>query len=489
MLSRRRLLAGLATCAAWPAWAEAPASSVRPPARPAFLGTSVPGLSEIVARAGLGGKVGFALVDLSSGEMLEALGAETPMPPASTAKVLTAIYALAHLGAEYRFATQMIATGPVSNGRVRGDLVLVGGGDPTLTTDGLADLAGQIADLGITGVDGALLVWAGALPFIEAVDPTQPEWLAYNPAVSGLNLNFNRVHFAWKMAKSGYEVALEARDRRFSPPVRSARMRVVEREQPVYAHDTDAQAEEWSVARAALGRAGSRWLPVRRPDLYAGDVLRTLAQARGIDLPRPRVTALRPQGKVVAEVRSEPLRDILRGMLKYSTNITAEAVGMAASLRLGATSHLESARRMTAWVRDAAGLSVARFADHSGLSGVSRISAGEMVRVLTRLGPGVDLPDLLKPVKSDDETSAGQMVALADIRAKTGTLNFVSALAGYIDADGRDMAFAIFSGDVARRDAVPDAQKERPPGGRAWLMRARRMQQEALARWIAVYAS
>ncbi|WP_245873173.1 D-alanyl-D-alanine carboxypeptidase/D-alanyl-D-alanine endopeptidase [Albidovulum inexpectatum] len=479
----------MAASTALPAWAEAPARSPRPPVRPGFLGANVPQLSEIVARADLGGRVGFALVDLSSGGMLESLGAETPMPPASTAKVVTALYALAQLGAEYRFATQLIVTGPISNGRVRGDVVLAGGGDPTLTTDGLADLVEQMAGRGITGVDGALLVWAGALPFVEALDPTQPEWLGYNPAVSGLNLNFNRVHFAWKKVKAGYEVALEARDRRFSPPVRSARMRVVEREQPVYARDADAQAEEWSVARAALGRAGSRWLPVRRPDLYAGDVLWTLARAKGIDLPRPRVVAERPQGRNVAEVQSATLRDVLRGMLRYSTNITAEAVGMAASARLGATSHVESARKMTDWVRDAAGLSIARFVDHSGLSGASRISADEMVRVLTRLGPDANLRDLLKPVKPDPETTAGAIVGRADIRAKTGTLNFVSALAGYINGDGRDMAFAIFSGDVARRDAVPDAQKERPPGGRAWLGRARRMQQEALARWIAVYAS
>ena len=75
------------------------------------------------------------------------------------------------------------------------------------------------------------------------------------------------------------------------------------------------------------------------------------------------------------------------------------------------------------------------------------------------------------------------------IRAKTGTLNFVSALAGYVQPPGgRQMAFAIFSADPERRARLTLAEREDPPGGDAWNRRARTLQGNLLARWAQLYA-
>src|SRR5690606_18513031 len=104
--------------------------------------------------------------------------------------------------------------------------------------------------------------------------------------------------------------------------------------------------------------------------------------AQGIALPAPRVVGALPAGKVVVEHASADLAEVLHDMMRFSTNITAEAVGMAASARLGAASHAASAREMTAWLRRKAGTSSARLADHSGLGGGSRISPADMVSTL-----------------------------------------------------------------------------------------------------------
>ena len=70
------------------------------------------------------------------------------------------------------------------------------------------------------------------------------------------------------------------------------------------------------------------------------------------------------------------------------------------------------------------------------------------------------------------------------VLAKTGTLNFVSGLAGFIRPPaGRELAFAIFSADPARRAALPMEDRESPPGGEAWLKRARRLQGQLISRW------
>ena len=73
------------------------------------------------------------------------------------------------------------------------------------------------------------------------------------------------------------------------------------------------------------------------------------------------------------------------------------------------------------------------------------------------------------------------------VHAKSGTLNFVSGLVGFIEpASGRDLAFAIFSADPARRAAVPVSEREDPPGDHGWVGRARGMQRGLLSRWAAM---
>ena len=508
-ISRRFLLGGMLSGAlAGGALAEAPLRSPRPVARgasspagpaaaPAATGPAqatarvgTPAASELIAAARLGGKVGCVVLDAQSGAVLENLGGAEPLPPASVAKAITSLYALETLGPAFRFPTRLIATGPLQGGAVKGDLILAGGGDPTLSTDMLGDMAAALRAKGVKTVEGRFLVWGGALPFLEAIDPTQPDWLGYNPAVSGLNLNFNRVYFEWKRGPKGYELGMDARGARFVPRVYTARISVAQRDLPVYTYSDRGDVEQWTVAQSALGRAGSRWLPVRRPELYAADVFQTLARAQGIVLPGPALARSAPQGTVLVEWASDDLRTVLRDMLKYSTNMTAEAVGMTASARRGGISrHAESGAAMSAWLQGKTGAS-ARFVDHSGLGGASRIAPLDMAGALLRLGPGLGLRGLLKDVPMRD--AKGKPVAghPVQVQAKTGTLNFVSNLAGYISAPGgREMVFAIFTGDVARRDAVPDAQKERPAGGIEWVRRSKQLQQQLIERWAAVYGA
>src|SRR5690606_38747991 len=275
--------------------------------------------------------------------------------------------------------------------------------------------------------------------------------------VSGLNLNFNRVNFVWKRAGKGYEVGMDARAERFAPPVYSSRVALADRELPVFTYRRG-KVEEWTVATKALGKGGSRWLPVRRPELYAGDVFQTLARAQGIPLPAPEVATGVPAGAVLVERASAELPVILRDMMRFSTNMTAEVVGMAASARRGATSHVGSAREMAAWLGQRTGAK-ARFADHSGLAGASRISPEELVGARSVIRASMK--------EFACRAGAGRKLkeAPVTVEAKTGTLNFISPLAGFVRAPGgTDLAFAIFTGDVARRDSIPDSQKENAPG-------------------------
>ena len=351
-LSRRTFLTLSAASLGTPLWANAPSQSLRPVLRPTAqsLINSAPTGESLVRDSGVTGKVSYAVARAGDG-ILEAHNAASGLPPASVTKVLTALYALHYLGPNHRFLTSLVAAGPIENGVLKGDLVLRGGGDPTLDTNGLADLARTLKASGIREVKGRFLVWGGALPSAKRIDDKQPDHAGYNPAVSGIALNFNRVHFEWKRGANGYGVTMDARSNKYRPAVTVAQMKIVNRSVPVYTYKSVGQTDQWTVARGALGQSGARWLPLREPELYAGEVFRTLARAHGIQLTAPALAKGAPRGTVVARRQSPDLREILKGMLKFSTNLTAEMVGLAASQARGAQvrSLKESAGAMNAW--------------------------------------------------------------------------------------------------------------------------------------------
>ena len=96
---------------------------------------------------------------------------------------------------------------------LEGDLILAGGGDPVTDTDDLAQLAADLKDSGLRELRGRFIVWDGALPFVSTIDSGQPPHVGYAPSVSGIALNFNRVHFEWVRGASGYTVTMDARTR------------------------------------------------------------------------------------------------------------------------------------------------------------------------------------------------------------------------------------------------------------------------------------
>ena len=481
-------MAALIATAAAPALAGAPTTSLRPPAGRGA--GAVPGDEVLVAKAKISGKVAYAVADASTGEVLEARNGASGTAPASVAKAITALYALDVLGAEHRFTTRVIATGGIDNGVVAGDLVLVGGMDPVMDTRDLANLAVNLKEAGIREVRGAFRVFEGGFARIDAIDPGQPDHLGYNPAVSGIALNFNRVHFEWKRSGSKYTVTMDARAGKYRPDVDVAQMEIVDRRAPVYTYRNSGRWDSWTVARGALGREGARWLPVRHPGLYAAEVFATLARSNGIVLRAPTLIDTVPQGTTVVSIDSPPLPEILRGMLKFSNNLTAEMVGLAATLKRGRSvpSLATSAAEMNLWGQQVLGMERPAFVDHSGLGGASRISPQDMVIGLAAIGHASLLRPLLKPVKLLDAQGRPTNNHPVQAEAKTGTLNFVSGLGGYITTpSGRDLVFAIFTADEAKRASLTREQRERPPGSRSWATRSRRLQRQLIMRWGAVY--
>jgi len=432
------------------------------------------------------GDVGVAVADLADPlAVTEGFGGARLLPPASVTKTFTAVYALGTLGPDHRFTTRLLADGEVVDGVLSGDLILAGGGDPHLVTDDLAEMAQRMRDAGLREVRGRFLIWEGALPTVRHIDPEQLDHLGYSPAVSGLNLNFNRVHFEWRTASTGYTVTMDARSDTRRPDVSMARMRIEDRDLPVYTYSDSGGVDNWTVAQSALGQGGARWLPVRFPGLYAGDVFRSLAAGVGVRLPAAEVMDRPPMGAPLVVYPSAPLSDIVTDMLFHSTNLTAEVIGMAATaVNQGVVKDLRfSSAAMARWLVGRYGVA-ARLVDHSGLSDQSRVTANGMVRFLTRPEVVEILRARLKAVPILDGEGRPIPNHAVSVAAKTGTLNFVAALAGYVGtARGGTKAFAIFAADSDRREEAKGSQDEVPRGARSWNARARALQQKFLVQW------
>lgn len=465
-MNRRDLIAGAVAVMLAPRLSMAdPATGLgaRPPGRPQ------PDAHAVIARTGLPGQVGCVLIDPQTGLATDDLLADAPLPPASTMKAITALYALDRLGADHRFRTRVLRAGDM--------LILAGGGDPVLSTDDLARLA---ADLVATGIPAParFAVWGGALPRAEEIAPAQADHLAYNPSLSGMILNFNRVHLGWRRVNGAPQLSLEARAKAHSP--RAYTITAAPGDQrDLFSYEGDGRHEAWTVSRRAMAQPGSRWLPVRRPELYAGDVFQTLCRAKGLVLPAPEVIDTLPATEELVALDSPPLRRILADMLRYSTNLTAEVVGLHAS---GADAVEASAGAMQAWLHQMGQGAGFDLRDHSGLDADSRVTARGMARIMIGPGLAAGLPDLLKPDPLAEDLGRDPAFR-AQVAAKTGTLNFVSNLAGYVGPPGRRRGFAILCADMARQQA--SVGQELPPGVLDWTRRAKSLQRDLTEGWAA----
>ena len=469
------MLAVLATAAD----AAAPERAPAPVPRPSATAITVPD--------GLG-TVGWMLWDLDRQVVVAERASDRPFAPASVAKLPTAAYALETLGPDHVFETRLVGPAPDRFFQVPGDVYLVGGGDPELDT---GDLLGLIDDLdarGITAVKGRVLGDGSLFPAVPDIEPTQPVEVGYNPSVSGLNLNFNRVHLKWNARRKPLTSEVVSEAHALTLPVTNVAVDLTERDaEPPFLYTPTETRERWDVPRALLRGEAARWLPAKRPDILAAEVLHRTAETRGI-ASAGFATGTAPDGaRTLASVTSRPLFDILRYMLKFSTNLSAEAVGLAASRARGpapqtlAASGAEMGRWAAARIGAPEDDPEFQFPNHSGLTLEARVSPRRMVQLLASLDRSEPRDTAVSTVLNRYNIAARKdppSILRAEVRAKTGTMNYVRGLAGYLtSATGRRFAFAVFINDLDRRAGPADRVNKR------WLRAVTRFERGLLRRW------
>jgi D-alanyl-D-alanine carboxypeptidase/D-alanyl-D-alanine-endopeptidase (penicillin-binding protein 4) len=445
----------------------------------------------LVAARPPGTAVGYLLIDLESGQVLAELNPDLPLIPASTAKLATAVAALDVLGPEHRFRTELLTTGAIENGVLRGDLVLRGGGDPFLDLADLLGLAVRLGNTGIREVHGRFLIDDTALPRFSEIAPSQPPEAAYNASIGALSVAFNRVHLAWWGGGRIDAAAL--------PPLYEARFEPAPpaRLPPggVALKSSDERAVVWRVADRGRRRQLTE-LPVKDPGLHAGNLFRQVAGAQGISLAPPLRGVTPAQASVVAVHESAPLRYLVHDMLLYSNNMMAEMIGLAAAQRLGNAwggldvagrlllGHLERLMPEVDWRG-------ATLGNLSGLDGAARLTPRQLAAIARYGWRHEALPALLpgggwSGTLTRRFTGAGEALR---VWAKTGTMNYGSALAGYLfPMTDRPAVFVTMVADTGARDAYDALLPYPGPAARAtadaWLNRARALQDALVESWL-----
>jgi len=452
--------------------ARATPPAAKPMSKRAGVERLVADLKAALARTRRNGSWGVLVVSLSHGDTLFGRNPDRQFLPASTMKLFTSAVALDRFGPEGRFETAVLRAGALgTDGVLRGDLVLRGAGDPTLSgrpADGAAEppmatLARLVAGAGITRVTGAIIGDASAFDDAAVPDGWKAQYLRspYAARVSALSFNENRIRVAVRPAglraavtiepsMSGVAVSNEVRVARGS---RAARVAV---------HEDSAGRLRLTGWIGALSRTRVSDVVVEHPELFAAGALRAALAELGVLVDGPARAGQAPADAVpVAALESPPLGRIIAQMNGESNNHFAELLFRDAARDVGVAGSAENANvllRRFLYEKANVPPTMVFAADGSGLSILDRVTPRAMVHLLdyVRRAPWGPVLEQSLPVAGETETLRNRMrgtPASGNLRGKTGTTSAVASLGGYVTArNGEQLAFAfIYNGGYRLR--------------------------------------
>ena len=435
------------------------------------------------------GQWGVVVRSLDTGELLYERNGRKLMMPASNMKIVTLAGALKVLNWDSRFVTTLETSAPIEGGALRGDLVIRGGGDPTINTrDGrgarvFAEWAAALKAAGITTIDGRIIGdddrfddevlgagWAwdylqygyaapiGALQYNEnAADLTvTPGPAAGEPAVarlspgSGLTLTSKAL-----TSVPGVPETIDYR-RAADRPVLEVFGTV-----PLPAPVASPPTSERTVSRQVAVVNPTAFFVQSLKDALMLEGIRVAGEAADLDDVR-RDSAAAPvsdaERRVLARTESPPLAEIATVMMKVSQNLYAETLLKATAAAAGGLGTIDGGRaialsRLREWQIDEGSLVMV---DGSGLSRYNYVTAELLTTLLTRLYADPVHRDPFMAtlaVAGRDGTVQARMRrtrAESNARVKTGSISNVRTLSGYVRTrDGEMLAFSILANGFA----------------------------------------
>ncbi len=425
-------------------------------------------LAALIEKSGLGGGlaggIGAVVADVATGKRLYTLNPEVPRNPASNMKVLTAATALTELGPEYRLRTT-VSGAPDPHGHVP-SLLVRGEGDPSLSYADLLDVARRLLDAGVHEVDEIVIdgSYFDAQILPPAFEQQPKEIAAFRAAVAAVSVDRNA--YTLRLLP-GAEADAPAQASLHCPDhfALDAQLTTSAGGAPKVSAEQTPRGDQLALVVRGSVPMGSRNIGYERrvesPLAYAGHCMRAALRTHGIaGAQAVRVGKLEDAPPLLVTHESAPLSVLLQRVGKYSDNFVAEmllkVIGARASGAPG-SSRAGVARGEALLAKLGVAKEGVQLVNGSGLFEGGSLSPNALVALLlyAQREPSIRAEYLSQlAIAGKDGTLATRLVELKParvVRAKTGTLDGVVALTGYVlgPPGGRTLAFSILTSDVS----------------------------------------
>ncbi len=459
---RSRQLAGLFFIASLSAFAAAPRSAEREALRKT--------MESVIERTTLkNARVSVMVRSLEDGAIVFSRDPDELLNPASNVKLFTAATAISRLGPEYRFETEFLVDQEFKDGKAK-TLYIRGRGDPSINTDRLYGMVSELMHAGLKEV-GDIVVddsWFDGERSAPGFDQEYGD-KAYLAPTGALSLNWNTVGVYLRPAESpGGKASIEIEppsdyfvvegdvttgtktQRRFTVTSTVDKDRVRQKIEANGVVPTDKGV--WSA-----------WKKIDQPALYFGFTTKALLLQRGIKVKGKLRGGLVPYGqKLLYTSQSDTLDIVLKKLNKHSSNFIAEQLikTLGAEGRGVPGSHAKGIDVVEDFLEREVGIPRGTYVmkNGSGLNDANRFSAAQTTRLLVYMMDKFQvMPEFISSVgiAGKDGTLKYRFEgtdAAGKLRAKTGTLETVSALSGYVESVGKErFVFSIMVNDFTGR--------------------------------------
>lgn len=398
--------------------------------------------------------------DLETGEVVVRWNEDVPRNPGSTIKLLTTLAAIDILGPTYTWQTDIFALGTVDNGRLDGDLLIRGQGDPFLVTERIWQMLRRVRQAGITDIGGDLLLddsYFDVGPHDAADFDGQP-LRAYNVAPNALLMNYKVVRYWFEPVPETGKVEIWT-----DPPIANLEIDNQLRLAPgacrgyqrgitvtsnaavdrmTFSGRFPSGCERYAMDRTALGH-----------NSFAFGLFKAMWTEAGGSIDGGWATAVAPaDAEPVVSFQSLPLTDVISRVNKFSNNVMARQLLYTLSAEVLGPPGTEAGGRKVVgdWLHDN-GLDFTdlAFDNGAGLSREARMTAANFGALLRFAWRQPYMPEYVASMSLAglDGTLRYRMRdgALAgSAHLKTGSLDHVAGIAGYLQArSGRRFAVVV----------------------------------------------
>lgn len=387
----------------------------------------------------------------SEDSMLFRLNDTKPMIPASISKLVTAAAVIESIPAGTKFKTRLFLDKPAGDAQViKGPLYLKGGGDPGFVSENMWFLVNHFKRTGVTKIEGDIVVDDTLFDTMRFDPSRQKERVdrAYDAPTGAMSFNWNSVNvFVRPAAKIGQpaKVFIDP-ENEYIQLVGSVMTVGPNDKADVFVDRDEKKGFDGDVIKiSGKIRIGSNEVTVfkniTKPDLWSGYNLKSFLSQRGIEVSGKVVAGSVPSSAVVvAEAESKPVEQAISDMNKFSNNYVAEMLTKQLALKSNPQGSIAGGVQIiNQYLESVVGKPTSIvFENPSGLTRKNRLSAKDVWKVLIKVKEQFKHePEFVTslPIAGVDGTLRNRMkdsAGLRSVRAKTGYLDGVVSLAGYI---------------------------------------------------------